>query len=66
MLECLQHKEFRDALISTDASLWLHGKQYTHWEMYRNEHTNTKGAVLSTGQESVGFVDAKDEDVKME
>ncbi|KAJ3305449.1 suppressor of hpr1 [Kappamyces sp. JEL0829] len=46
MLECLQHAEFRHAFLSADSCLWLHQRQYRHWEMFRKEHVGILDELL--------------------
>lgn len=73
MLELLQFPEFRNSLMSTDSSLFIHGKQFKHWINYKSSNIGLTGAdavnlvvdeMLNNLQSST-FKDANEEDVEM-
>jgi hypothetical protein len=49
-LECLQHPSFRQAFLSADSCIWLHQRQYRHWDHFRREHVGVLDELLEMKQ----------------
>ncbi|KAJ3090461.1 hypothetical protein HK102_003678 [Quaeritorhiza haematococci] len=61
LLELLQHPSFREAVASAETALFIHHKEFYHWQWYRNKRA---GRLVEPADGSLGGSSAPDDIMK--
>ena len=49
MLDLLQKPEFREAVVSTENALFIHSREFYHWQWYRRNRDKEQYAIYNMG-----------------